>query len=88
MIDEVAIYFFCIILLLFSSYVSAEMRYMLGFFLIGICFAYVVFNTVIIITYSLHLLWVLIRRIYVQCRRKNLRNEVIKTVKVLNNERR
>ena len=64
------------------------MRYMLGFFLIGICFAYVVFNTVIIITYSLHLLWVLIRRIYVQCRRKNLRNEVIKTVKVLNNERR
>ena len=87
-IDEVTIYILCVLLLLFSSYVSADMRYLLGFFLIGICFAYVVFNTIIILTYSLHLFWVFLRRIYVQCHRKKLRNEVIKTVKKLNSDRR
>ena len=53
------------------------MRYNLGFVLIGICFAYVIYNTIVIIVYSLHLLWVYLRRIYVQCKRKRLRKEVI-----------
>ena len=88
MIDEVTIYIFCITLLLFSSYVGAEMRYVLGFFLILVCFVYIILNMIIIAVYSLHLLWVFLKRIYVQCRRKNLRNKVIKTVKVLNNESR
>ena len=82
------IYIFCITLLLFSNYVGAEMRNVLGFFLIVICFVYFVINMIIIAVYSLHLLWVYLKRIYVQCRRKHLRNEVIKTVKMLNNERR
>ena len=64
------------------------MRYVLGFFLILVCFVYIILNMIIIAVYSLHLLWVFLKRIYVQCRRKNLRNKVIKTVKVLNNESR
>ena len=71
-----------------SNYVSeAETRYLLGFILIGICFAYVVFNTIIIVTYSLHLLWVFVRRIYVQCIRKRLRKDVLNMVKDLNEDK-
>ena len=76
-VDESTIYILCVLLLLFNNYISADMRYILGFLLIGICFAYVVYNTIVIIVYSLHLLWVYLRRIYVQCRRKHLQKEVI-----------
>ena len=65
---------------------SAETRYILGFVAIGICCAYVVYNTIIIVVYSLHLLWVYLRRLYVQCRRKQLRREVISTVDRLNRD--
>ena len=71
------IYVLCVLLLLFNNYMTAEMRYILGFFFIGICFAYVIYNTIVIIVYSLRLLWVYLRRIFVQCRRKRMRKEVL-----------
>ena len=86
-VSEATIYVLCLILLLFSNYVgAAETRYFLGFILIGICFAYIVFNAIIIVTYSLQLLWVFLRRIYMQCARKRLRKDVLSTVKDLNED--
>ena len=76
-VDESTIYILCVLLLLFNNYISADMRYILGFLLIGICFAYVVYNTIVIIVYSLHLLCVYLRRIYFHRKRKNLRKEAV-----------
>ena len=60
---------------------------MLGFILIGICFAYVVYNTIVIVVYSLRILWVYLRRIYVLCHRKRLRKEVLHITKKLNSDK-
>jgi len=69
-VDECCIYVCCLFLLMFSNYVSARVRDLLGFVLIGFIFAYVVYNTIIIIIYSLRILWMYLRRIFLQCRRK------------------
>ena len=84
MANEVTIYVLCVLLLLFNNFISADTRYLLGFILIGICFAYVVYNTIVIVVYSLRLFWVYLKRIYVLCNRSRIRKEVIHTVKKLN----
>ena len=45
--DEIFIYIICLILLLFSSVVESTTRYTLGWALVGICVAFVVFNTIV-----------------------------------------
>ena len=84
MANEVTIYVLCVLLLVFNNFISADTRYLLGFILIGICFAYVVYNTIVIVVYSLRILWVYLRRIYVLCHRKRLRKEVLHITKKLN----
>lgn len=61
-------------------------RYALGYFMIALLFFYVVCNTIVIIYYSLDLLFVYIRRIFVQCRRKKLQGEAAEKVKKINTE--
>ena len=82
--NEIITYFLCVILLFYSSYVEAKTRDMLGFVLIGICFVFVIVNTIVIIIYSLGIIWTYIKRIFVQCRVKRVRSEVIQVVKKLN----
>lgn len=85
-LDESTIYVLCLLMLTFSNYVDGETRYILGFFFIGICFAYVVYNTIVIIVYSLHLLWLYLRRVFVQCRRRRLRDDTLLVVEKLNHD--
>ena len=68
--DECTIYIICLILLCYSSFVTSEMRWLLGWVLIGICFVYVIFNTIVIIYYALCLMWLFIKRIFIQCRKR------------------
>jgi len=77
----------CAVLLLFNNYVSAQMRHLLGFVMIGIFFIFFVYNTIIIIIYSVHTLYVYIRRVFVLCRRKKIRAEVLETIRKLNTHR-
>ena len=57
---------------------------MLGFFMIGICFLFVVFNTILIIQESLRIMCMYLRRIFMLCRVKRLRKDVKKVVLKLN----
>lgn len=84
--NEIITYILCVLLLLYSNFVEAKTRDMLGFVLIGICFLFVIVNTIIIIIYSLGIMWTYIKRIFVQCRVKRVRSEVIQVVKKLNDE--
>ena len=67
-----------------NNYVSARMRYLLGFVIIGIFFIFFVYNTIIIIIYSIHTIWMIIRRVFVLCRRKRIREEVLETTRKIN----
>ena len=69
---------------MYSNYVAPRMRYILGFFLIAVCFAFVIYNTTVIIVYSIRIFSVFLRRIFVQCRRKRMRTEVLQMVSLLN----
>ena len=48
---------------------------------------YVIFNTIVIIYYALCLMWVFLKRIFLQCRRRRLQKEAILIIAKLNNER-
>ena len=85
--DECTIYIICLILLCYSSFVTSEMRWLLGWVLIGICFVYVIFNTIVIIYYALCLMWLFIKRIFIQCRKRRLQREAIAIIDKLNKER-
>ena len=85
-IDESFIYVLCVLLLLFSGYVDAETRVLLGYIMIGIIFMFVVFNTIVIIYYTLQRIWLFLKRIFVQCQRKKLRKEVITIVEKINED--
>ena len=74
----------CVVLLLFNNSVSAQMRYALGFVMIAIFFVFVVYNTIIIIIFSVRVLWVFIRRVSVLCLRKKRREEAIVTTRKIN----
>ena len=78
--DEITIYLTCVLLLLFSNVVDARDRVLLGYILIGVCFAYVAFNTIVIMIYSLQKLYLYLKRIIVQCRRRNIRNQGLTAV--------
>lgn len=60
--DEITIYIICLMLLLFSGFVESAMRNIVGWALIGLCVAYVVFNTIVSVCYSLRLLKLLVKR--------------------------
>ena len=75
-VDEITIYILCVLLLFFSNQVSSQMRVLLGYILIGIVFAYVIYNTIVILIYSLRIMWLYIKRIFIQCRRKRIKKEV------------
>lgn len=63
------------------------MRWTIGWVLIAVCFIYVIYNTIVIIYYSLCLLWLFIKRIFIQCRKRRLQNEAIRIIDKLNKER-
>lgn len=82
--NETTIYILCVLLLCFNNYCSAMMREFLGVVLICICSIYVVYNTIVIIIYSLRLYRLFLMRLIVQCRRKHTRNEALQVVQTLN----
>lgn len=84
MINETFIYVLCVLLLLFSSYTGSKVRVLLGYFLIVLVLIFVIFNTIVIIYYSLQIFYVFLKRIFVQCRRKRMRNEALDIVKKIN----
>lgn len=57
---------------LFSNYVETDVRYGLGYTLISLLFLYVIFNTIVIIYCALDIVFVYIRRVFYQCKRKRL----------------
>lgn len=71
-----ALYTLTVTLLLFSDFVSAEMRYLVGFFVIGLVFAFVVYNTIIMLLYSARIAILVLKREYVRMRSKTLKQEV------------
>ena len=71
-----AMYVLTVTMLLFSDLVSAEMRYMIGFFVIGLVFTFVVYNTIIMLLFSARIAILVLRREYVRMRSKNLKEEV------------
>jgi len=82
--DEMTIYVLCIFLLLYSGYVARDMRYSLGWWMIGVCLLYVLVNTVVILTYNVRRLYLFLKRFIMLRRRNRLRTEVLRTVKHLN----
>ena len=62
--DECTIYCLCLLLLCFSNMVDAATRWLVGWWFIGICFVYVVVNTIIMIYYALKLMWQYIKRVF------------------------
>lgn len=62
--DECIIYICCVFLLLYSSHVGNETRWELSYVMIGICFFYVIVNTIVIIYYSLMIMWRFLKRIF------------------------
>lgn len=52
--------------------------------MIGMCLCFVAYNTIVIAVYSMRQIWVFVRRIVVQNRRKKSRQDVIQTVQKLN----
>ena len=66
---------------------TPEDRWFIGWILIGVCFVYVIFNTIVIIYYALCLMWVFLKRIFLQCRRRRLQKEAILIIDKLNKER-
>ena len=64
-----------------------EVRWLIGWILIGVCFVYVIFNTIVIIYYAICLIWVFIRRIFIQCRKRRLQKEAILIIEKLNKAR-
>ena len=85
--DECTIYVICLLLLCFSNFVAPPVRWLIGWILIGVCFVYVIFNTIVIIYYALCLMWVFLKRIFLQCRRRRLQKEAILIIDKLNRER-
>lgn len=84
-VNEVTIYILCVLLLLYSNYIQeGRMRHLLGYALIAVCFLFVTFNTVIIIAYSLRIIWKYLRRVFVQKRKQKVKGEVIDKIKKLN----
>ena len=63
-------------LLLFSNFVSAYMRYILGFVLITIVFIFVIYNTIIMLLFSCRIMILIIRRQYHRMQQKRLNKEV------------
>ena len=63
--DECVIYAICLLLLCFSSFVNALTRWTIGYLLMGLCFVYVMFNTIVIIYYSLSLIGLYIKRVFI-----------------------
>ena len=66
---------------------APPVRWLIGWALIGVCFIYVIFNTIVIIYYALCLMWVFLKRIFLQCRRRRLQKEAILIIDKLNKER-
>ena len=85
--DECTIYVICLLLLCFSNFVAPPVRWLIGWILIGVCFVYVIFNTIVIIYYAICLIWVFIRRIFIQCRKRRLQKEAILIIEKLNKAR-
>ena len=52
-------------MLLFSSFVETEMRYLLGYLMIYLVFVYVFYNTLVIIYYSLNIMLLHLRRVFI-----------------------
>lgn len=69
------IYVLSVLLLCYTNFVSAEMRYILGFILIGIVFAFVIYNTIIMLVFALRIALMYLRRIYVMIIRNKLSKE-------------
>ena len=63
------------ILLLFSSVVETEIRNNLGWVLICLCVAYVIFNTIVSVFYSAKLLCLFIKRQMMLNKHRNLQKE-------------
>ena len=85
--NECTIYIICLLLLCFSNFVTPPVRWFIGWILIGICFIYVIYNTIVIIYYALCLLWLYIKRIFIQCRKRRIQKEAIMIIARLNSER-
>lgn len=66
-------------MLLFSNYLSPQMRYIMGFILIFVVFIFVIYNTIIMLLFSCKILILIIRKQYFKMKNQSLKSE-IKTV--------
>ena len=78
--NETILYLLSVILLMFSNYLSGDMRYIMGFILIFVVFVFVVYNMIIMLVFSFKILIVVVRKQYYKFKSKNLRKEIRKII--------
>ena len=74
--NESTLYILSVMMLMFTNYLSPEMRYIMGFMLIFFVFIFVIYNTIIMLLFSCKILILIVRKQYYKLKSKNLKHEI------------